>query len=140
MFSKSEVEFLERNELARICTVDQDGYPHCVRVEFVYDGGRLFIGSRSPRIWHTHLYANPKVAFETDRWEKTGNGVFDYRGLLIKGEAHEVRDPVAREKAMKLLREKEPGAPFGDHPIVISILPKKRHKWGPWLKLVHQSV
>ncbi len=80
-----------------------------------------------------------EAAFETDRWEKVENGVFDYRGLLIKGDAHEVRDPTVGENAMRLLKEKEPGGPFGEHPIVTSIIPKKRYKWGPWSKLTNQS-
>ncbi|HZY47193.1 MAG TPA: pyridoxamine 5'-phosphate oxidase family protein [Candidatus Bathyarchaeia archaeon] len=140
LFNRPEEEFLEKNEFARICTVDPDGYPHCVRVEFVYDKGRLFIGSQSARIWHRHLSTNPKVAFETDRWEQMENRVFDYRGLLIKGEAQEIEDAVTKEEAMKLLREKEPGAPFGEHPIVIRIIPKKRYKWGPWMKVVNDPL
>ncbi len=135
MFGESEEMLLRRKKLGRICTVDQKGYPHCVRVEFVNQEGRVLIGSRSPRIWHEHLSANPKIAFEIDMWERQENGVFDYRGLMLKGEAQTVRGSTLRAKAMKLLKEKHPGAPFGKNPIVIGIIPRKRYRWGPWDKV-----
>ena len=139
MFNELEEEFLRGNDLGRICTVDREGYPHCVRVDFVYHDGQLFIGSQAPRIWHKHISGNPKVAFEIDRLEGKDKGVFDYRGLLLKGEARKLQDSVAKEEAMKRLRQRHPAAPFGENPIVITILPKKRYRWGPWEK-VQQTI
>lgn len=113
VFSKSEEELLRKCALGRICTIDQHGYPHCVRVDFLYREGLVYIGSKVPRIWHEHISKNPKVAFEIDVYEQKEDGVVDFRGLMLKGEAHRVVESEERKKAVKLLEDRHPGAPLG---------------------------
>ncbi len=66
MFNDSEEKLLKKCALGRICTIDAHGYPHCVRVDFLYRGGLVYVGSKVPRLWHGHISENPKVAFEID--------------------------------------------------------------------------
>ena len=69
-----------------------------------------------------------------DVYERGDDGLFDFRGLMVKGEAHQVAKSEERRKAVKLLQDRHPGAPFGDNPIVVRIIPRKRYRWGPWNK------
>ena len=135
MFSESEEKLLKKCALGRICTIDAHGYPHCVRVDFLYRGGLVYVGSKVPRLWHGHISENPKVAFEIDVYERGDDGLFDFRGLMLKGEAYRVAKSEERRKAVKLLQDRHPGAPFGDNPIVVRIIPRKRYRWGPWNKI-----
>lgn len=125
---------MQKCALGRICTIDTNGYPHCVRVDFLYRRGLVYVGSKVPRIWHGHISENPKVAFEIDVYEHGDDGVFDFRGLMLKGEAHHVVRSEERKNAVKWLEDRHPGAPFGDNPIVVCIVPRKRYRWGPWDK------
>ena len=75
------------------------------------------------------------MAFEVDIYEKTESGVIDFRGLMVKGRAFLVEDATGRKEATALLKAKHPGAPFGDYPIIVRVVPAKRVRWGPWEKL-----
>ncbi|HZY46912.1 MAG TPA: hypothetical protein VFE96_03850 [Candidatus Bathyarchaeia archaeon] len=59
----------------------------------------------------------------------------DFRGLMIKGKASVIKDVSHEKEAADTLRARHPGAPFGDNPIVLSIIPYKRLRWGPWKKV-----
>lgn len=64
------------------------------------------------------------------------NGIFDFRGLMIKGRARLEEDSSRRREAVALLRGRYPGAPFGENPVIIRIVPMKRLRWGPWERYV----
>ncbi len=100
----------------------------------MYRDGLVYVGSKSPRIWHKHISENPKVAFEVDVYELGDEGFFDFRGMMLKGEAHQIVSSEEKGKAIKFLRERHPAAPYGDDPIVVCIVPTKRYRWGPWDK------
>ncbi len=132
IFTEAEEELLQRCALGRICTIDRDGYPHCVRVDYLYHDGELYIASLAARIWHRNIVANQKVAFEIDLYERRTDGSVDWRGLMIKGEAQRVQEPHVIDKEVKLLKNKHPSAPFGGSPILFRIVPSTRYRWGPW--------
>lgn len=131
LLNDAEEKMLTRNNLGRICTIDGYGFPHCVRVDYVYHNGTILVGSLVPRKWHSHLATNPKVAFEIDMYEEK-RGVFDFRGLMIKGRALLVEDNKERKEAVALLRTRHPRAPYGENPVIVRIVPMKRLRWGPW--------
>lgn len=124
--------FLEQNPLGRICTIDEHGYPHCVRVDFVYHEQQIYVGASGPRKWITQLQKNPMVAFETDVYELLEGGHTDWRGLLIKGEAEVIEDEDQRRRAAELLQQRHPVAPFGPNPTVVRITFRYLYRWGPW--------
>ncbi len=132
LFSVPEEKFLQEAALGRMCTIDRNGYPHCVRVDFLYHNDQVYVGSATPRIWHYHISVNPKVCFEIDVYKRGENGLFDFRGLMFKGEAHRIKSSEDRKRVAELLRERHPDAPFGIDPIVVCIVPQKRYRWGPW--------
>jgi general stress protein 26 len=80
VFDPQAHRFLEKPLLARLSTVDQDGYPHTVPVWFMLDGGDVvFISSRDTRKVR-NIETNPKGAV-TIGGEPADNG-----GYLVKGD------------------------------------------------------
>jgi PPOX class probable F420-dependent enzyme len=81
-------EFLdERGHLARIGTVDDDGFPRVLPLWFIRDGTRLLFTPRSPAvIWH-NLQRDPKVGISIDETAPP------YRKLTVQGTVEVVHAP-----------------------------------------------
>ncbi len=134
-FDETEEKLLKRSALCRISTIDRHGYPHCVRLDYLYHKGRIYVGTRTPRMWLKNISFNSKVAFELDVYERTESGVFDWRGLMIKGEGHRIDNEEQRKKLVKLIQRRHPDAPFSEETAVVCIAPRKKYRWGPWQKI-----
>ena len=80
-------QFLQKPLIARISTIDADGYPHTVPVWFILDGDDIVVmGMRSTRKV-SHMLANPKGAAQIGGQEGDGGG------YLLKGEWSVEEDP-----------------------------------------------
>ncbi|MCL4303357.1 MAG: pyridoxamine 5'-phosphate oxidase family protein [Anaerolineae bacterium] len=80
-------EFLQKPLVARMSTLDPDGYPHTVPVWFMLDGDDLVVISVSSTRKVGHIKANPKGAIAI------GGDPVDGGGYLIKGEFSIEADP-----------------------------------------------
>jgi len=77
----------EREHLARIATVDDDGFPRVLPLWFIRDGRRLLFTPRSPAIiWH-NIVRDPKVGITIDE------GAQPYRKLTVQGVVEVVHEP-----------------------------------------------
>lgn len=87
MFSDETRTFLKKPLIARMTTIDRDGYPHTVPVWFYLDGDEIaIIAVRSTRKV-AHIAANPKGAV------CVGGDSGDGAGYLLKGEFSIEEDP-----------------------------------------------
>ena len=87
MLTDAAREFLKRPLLARMSTLDADGYPHTVPVWFLLDGDEIaIIAVRSTRKI-AHLQANPKGSLSI------GGDTGDGGGYLLKGTFRIEEDP-----------------------------------------------
>ncbi len=80
-------EFLQKSLIARMSTIDPDGYPHTVPVWFALDGDDIVIISVRNTRKVGHILANPKGAVTI------GGDPADGAGYLIKGEFLIEADP-----------------------------------------------
>ncbi len=80
-------EFLQKLLIARVSTLDLQGYPHTVPVWFMLDGAEIVIISASSTAKVGHIRANPKGAVTI------GGDPADGAGYLIKGEFSIEADP-----------------------------------------------
>lgn len=87
MFTATVREFLQKPLVARMSTLDPDGYPHTVPVWFMLDGNDLVVISVSSTRKVGHVRANPKGALAI------GGDSADGGGYLIKGEFTIENDP-----------------------------------------------
>jgi PPOX class probable F420-dependent enzyme len=90
MLTDSAREFLKKPLLARISTIDPDGYPHTVPVWFDVDGDDLIFISVRNTAKVGHIQANPKGAVTI------GGDTDDDGGYLIKGTMTIEEDPGLR--------------------------------------------
>lgn len=87
MFTETIREFLQKPLIARMSTIDSQGYPHTVPVWFMLDGDDLVIISVRQTSKVNHIQANPKGALTIGG--DPGNG----GGYLIKGHFSIEPDP-----------------------------------------------
>lgn len=87
MLTASIREFLQKPLIARMSTIDPDGYPHTVPVWFGLDGDDIVIISVRDTRKVSHIQANPKGAVTI------GGDPADSAGYLIKGEFLIEADP-----------------------------------------------
>jgi hypothetical protein len=87
MFTATVREFLQKPLIARMSTIDPQGYPHTVPVWFRLDGDDIVIISVRNTRKVGHILANPKGAIAI------GGGPGDGAGYLIKGEFSIEADP-----------------------------------------------
>jgi len=80
-------EFLQKPLIARMSTIDPNGYPHTVPVWFALDGDDIVVISVSDTRKVGHIRANPKGAVTI------GGDSGDGGGYLIKGEFTIEADP-----------------------------------------------
>lgn len=87
MITNAVREFLQKPLLARMSTIDPDGYPHTVPVWFASDGDDIVVISVRDTRKVGHILANPKGAISI------GGDSGDGGGYLIKGEFIIEADP-----------------------------------------------
>lgn len=87
MFNVNVRDFLQRPLLARISTIDPEGYPHTVPVWFMLDGDEIVITSVRNTRKIGYIQANPKGAIVI------GGEPADGGGYLIKGDFAVEEDP-----------------------------------------------
>ncbi len=59
-------EPLNRDTVARLATVDTDGYPHVTPMWFLWASGRFYLTSFTDRPHLAHIRANPRVGLVVD--------------------------------------------------------------------------
>lgn len=77
----------EREHLARIATVDDDGFPRVLPLWFIRDGRQLLFTPRSPAVIWKNLQRDPRVGISIDESEQP------YRKVTVQGEVAVVHPP-----------------------------------------------
>jgi hypothetical protein len=82
MFSDELRNFLSKPHIARMSTIDPNGYPHTVPVWYAMDGDEFVITAPAPTKKLNHIRANPKGCISI------GGGGWMFKGLFrLTGEA-----------------------------------------------------
>ena len=84
-------EFLAGPVVARIATVDEDGFPYITPVWQEWRDGAMYIIPREKTVFVKHLKTNPKVAISCALDSGT------YTRLLMRGEAEIISGPARME-------------------------------------------
>lgn len=87
MFNVEAREFLQQPLIARLSTIDQNGYPHTVPLWFDVDGDDIVIISDRNTRKIDHIAVNPKGCVEV------GGDTNDSAGYLFKGDLTVEVDP-----------------------------------------------
>jgi predicted pyridoxine 5'-phosphate oxidase superfamily flavin-nucleotide-binding protein len=87
MLTHTARKFLQKPLIARLSTIDPDGYPHTVPVWFMLDGEDIVIISDRSTRKVAHIHTNPKGAITI------GGDSDDGGGYLLKGDLSIEADP-----------------------------------------------
>lgn len=111
------VEFLNRQETGRICSIDKDGFPQIIPMNFVYADDAIYMHSHPKGEKLENITKNPKVGFEVDQSLEFLPSYFTsptdasqadtlYISVVIKGIASLVSDPKEKTRALNELMKK----------------------------------
>lgn len=97
MFTREVIAFLQKPRIARLATMDKDGYPHIVTMYFMLDGDDIILGSDRDERKVKNAEATPKGAVIIG-----GDPKIDEAGYLIQGDLS-IEDDVGHNMTLKML-------------------------------------
>ena len=111
------IRFLNEQQTGRISSIDKNGYPQIIPMNFVLVDGSIYMHSHIKGEKLDNVKRNPKVGFEVDKnLEFLPSYFFDpddasladtlYISVVIKGEAHIVSDVNEKVLALNALMKK----------------------------------
>jgi nitroimidazol reductase NimA-like FMN-containing flavoprotein (pyridoxamine 5'-phosphate oxidase superfamily) len=145
--SKSNiVDFLNRQPVGRVCSIDASGFPQIIPMNFVYSDGAIYMHSHPFGEKLDNIRRNRKVGFEVDQhvcflpsyyFHPTDASQADtlYVSVVIKGTAEIVEDAREKARALNALMEKyqkegkyealDPEMPVVEEVAIIKVVPKE---------------
>lgn len=111
---KEEIEdVLEKAEVGRIATQNDNGYPYIVPVHFIVYRKRIYIHGLLKGQKISNLTKNKKVGFEVDEMGAVIPGDINpcstnttFRSVIMLGDAKMIDDKVVKEKVLRAIVEK----------------------------------
>ncbi|MEO9276407.1 MAG: pyridoxamine 5'-phosphate oxidase family protein [Nitrososphaera sp.] len=111
------IEFLNQQETGRVCSIDKDGYPQIIPMNFVYTNDAIYMHSHPRGEKLENIKKNPKVGFEVDQSLEFLPSYFTsptdasqadtlYISVVIKGNASIVSDRNEKTMALNALMQK----------------------------------
>lgn len=169
--SKASIsEFLNSEPVGRICSIDINGFPQAIPMNFVFTGGCIYMHSHPFGEKLDNMRRNPQVGFEVDRhicflpshyFHPTDASQADtlYVSVVIKGRAEIVQDNEEKARALNALMEKyqkegryealDAEMPVVHEVAIIKVIPVEirgkykvgQHWAGPYrLKMAHKII
>jgi len=111
------IEFLNQQNTGRICSIDKDGFPQIIPMNFVYANGSIYMHSHTKGEKLDNIRQNHKVGFEVDKsleflpsyfTDPTDASQADtlYISVVIKGNGTIVEDRQEKTLALNALLKK----------------------------------
>lgn len=111
------IEFLNSQPAGRVASIDKNGYPQVIPMNFVWHDNAIYMHSAPFGEKLDNIRRNPNVGFEVDQhvcflpsyyFHPTDASQADtlYISVVIKGKAELVHDPEEKARALNALMEK----------------------------------
>ena len=141
---KKIIDFLNSQPAGRVASIDKDGYPQVIPMNFVYFDGAVYMHSHPFGEKLDNIRRNPSVGFEVDQhvcflpsyyFHPTDASQADtlYISVVIKGRAEIVEDREEKARALNALMEKyqkegryealDAGMPVVEEVAIIKVVP-----------------
>ena len=125
--------FLRDHRKAALATIDQNGFPHLVAMNFLAKDGAFYMTSYGKAQKVVNIRRNPKVALMIEE----GNAYSELRGVMVRGHCEIIEGADAVRAAfaeMAQARGARPGRPQGASDsapkrVVLKIVPEKITTW-----------
>lgn len=130
---EEQAEFLRDARKVALATIDKDGFPHLVAMNFVARDGAILMTSYGKAQKVVNIRRNPKVAVMLERGRSYG----ELRGIMIRGDCEVIDDPQIVRDTMRAIRGRDSADPaLVDIPaavsskrVVLKVTPKKTTSW-----------
>jgi PPOX class probable F420-dependent enzyme len=130
---EQQAAFLHDARKAALATLDREGFPHVVAMNFVARDGAILMTSYGKAQKVVNIRRNPKVAVMVE----TGRAYSELRGVMIRGQCEIIEDLATVEATMHAIRRKDSGATALEHGplrtapkrVVLRVIPKKIASW-----------
>jgi nitroimidazol reductase NimA-like FMN-containing flavoprotein (pyridoxamine 5'-phosphate oxidase superfamily) len=130
---EDQTQFLSEARKAALATLDKDGFPHVVAMNFLARDGAILMTSYGKAQKVINIRRNPKVAVMVE----TGRAYADLRGVMIRGGCEIIEDIATVEATMRAILQKDSGqAVLGrgslksaPKRVVLKVIPKKIATW-----------
>ena len=128
-----EAEFLRDARKVALATIDKDGYPHLVAMNFIARDGAILMSSYGKAQKVVNIRRNPKVALMVERGRSYG----ELQGVMIRGECEIISDPASVVEMMRAIRGREDASgPSVEIPaavstkrVILRVTPAKVTSW-----------
>lgn len=133
-FSPGEQEeFVKKNQKAALATLDKDGFPHVVAMNYFYQDGVFYMTSYGKAQKVINIRRNPKVGLMIE----TGRVYNELQGVLVRGHCELIEDPSQVKMSFRRMGEVQggkagvPSEASASMPkrVVLKIVPEKITSW-----------
>jgi PPOX class probable F420-dependent enzyme len=130
---EEQAAFFREQRKAALATLDQDGFPHVVAMNYFAKDGAFYMTSYAKAQKVVNIRRNPKVALMIE----AGNAYAELRGVMVRGHCEIIEGAAAVRAAfvgMAEARGETPARPraAGDSApkrVVLKIIPEKITSW-----------
>ena len=128
---EEQAAFLHSQRKCDLATLDRDGFPHVVAMNFAFRDGAYYMTSYGKAQKVVNIRRNPKVAIMVE----TGSAYAELKGLMVRGECEIIDDPERVQMTFEWLGAARPGErPIGaarsaPKRVVLKIVPHKTVTW-----------
>jgi PPOX class probable F420-dependent enzyme len=128
-----QAAFFRERKKAALATIDKEGFPHVVAMNYVAQGGAFYMTSYAKAQKVVNIRRNPRVALMIE----AGDEYAELRGVMIRGRCEILEDEAtvraafeARADAQANASPVQPGA-LASAPkrVVLKIVPEKIVSW-----------
>ncbi len=157
-------QFLNSEHVGRVASIDADGFPQIIPMNFVFSNGVIYMHSHTQGEKIDNIRANPRVGFEVDREVEFLPSYFSsptdasqadtlYISVVIKGAASLVEDYQEKATALnEMMRKYQPEGGYEkiesqmsvlDHVAVIKVIPSQmrgKYKIGQHMDKTNRTI
>ena len=129
--SDEQAAFLRENRKCALATLDQDGFPHVVAMNFVARDGAFYMTSYGKAQKVVNIRRNPKVGLMVE----TGSVYAELKGVMVRGACEIIEGPDAVNRVFGWMAEArgEPrpagSARSAPKRVALKIVPTKTTSW-----------
>jgi PPOX class probable F420-dependent enzyme len=131
--AEEQAAFLREHRKAALATIDKDGFPHVVAMNFLEKNGVFYMTSYAKAQKVLNIRRNPKVALMVE----AGDQYSELQGVMVRGHCEIVAgEDVVRAVFADMARARgasyeRPGAAHDSAPkrVVLKIVPEKITSW-----------
>jgi general stress protein 26 len=130
---QEQEEFLTTNQKASLATLDRNGFPHVVAMNYVYRDGAFYMTSYGKAQKVVNVRRNPKVGLMVE----TGRVYNELQGVLVRGHCEIIEDSSQVQMAWRRMGGGQGGgsgvpseaAASMPKRVVLKIVPEKITSW-----------